>query len=150
MRYGQLFSVWMIWYGFQRFLIDFTRLPATESGDPQIIADGVIGPLTGSQWGALGLGLLGVILLLLFRRNPVASDEQDALYRGDAEGDDIEVDTDPEREPGDGALAVEERDVTPVGDGEEAGFEVEHSASVDTAVDITDVTPADTEDDDRT
>jgi phosphatidylglycerol:prolipoprotein diacylglycerol transferase len=145
-RYGQLFAVWMIWYGFQRFLIDFTRLTATESGDPQIIADGVIGPLTGSQWGALGLGLLGVILLLVFRRNPVVSDEQDALYRTEAEGD---TEDDGDTEPGDAALTADGRDATPIGDGKEATLEEEHGASVDTAVDTTDVTPTDTEDDDR-
>jgi prolipoprotein diacylglyceryltransferase len=131
-RYGQLFAVWMIWYGFQRFLIDFTRLTATESGDPQIIADGVIGPLTGSQWGALGLGLLGVILLLVFRRNPVVSDEQDALYRTEAAGDTAVGDDDVD--PGAGPLDGEHADPTPAaGDG--TAPEEERSPAVGTAVD---------------
>ncbi len=77
-RYGQLFSVWVIWYGFQRFLIDFTRFGAAEDG---LNADSVVGPFTGSQWGGLLAALLGVLLLLWFRRvSPVVSAERDAQY----------------------------------------------------------------------
>ena len=64
-RYGQLFSFWVIWYGFQRFLIDFARFDAAQEG---LNADSVVGPFTGSQWGGLLAALLGVALLLWFRR----------------------------------------------------------------------------------
>jgi len=79
-HYGQLFSIWVIWYGVQRFLIDFTRLDAAKTGT---VADSVMGPFTGSQWGALGGAVIGVILFLRWRRNPVVSPEQDAIYRGE-------------------------------------------------------------------
>jgi len=74
-RYGQLFSVWMIWYGLQRFLIDFTRLGAAEDGTT---ADSVMGPFTGSQWGALAAAIGGVLLFMAMRRNAVVSSENDA------------------------------------------------------------------------
>ncbi len=93
-RYGQLFSIWVIWYGLQRFVIDFTRLGAARDGweieggrvVDNIIADSVLGPLTGSQWGALGGALLGVLLLLWWRRMPAVTDGQDDVYRAEAEG----------------------------------------------------------------
>ncbi len=84
-RYGQIFSFWMIWYGMQRFLIDFTRLGAARDGvvTPdgtvvEAIADSVMGPFTGSQWGALGTAALGVLLVLWARRYSVVSGEADA------------------------------------------------------------------------
>ncbi len=64
-HYGQLFAVFVAWYGFQRFLVDFGRLEAAKDGT---VADSVMGPFTGSQWGALGAGLLGVALFLWYRR----------------------------------------------------------------------------------
>ena len=76
-RYGQLFSVWALWYGIQRFLIDFTRLGAAEEGSRQVIADAVIGPFTGSQWGALIVALLGFAYVWWNRRNPIVSAEND-------------------------------------------------------------------------
>lgn len=92
-RYGQLFSVWVIWYGLQRFFIDFARLGAARDGvelsDGRVveaIADSVIGPFTGSQWGALGGALIGVLLLLWWRRSPVVSAEQDAAYQAQSAG----------------------------------------------------------------
>jgi len=48
-RYGQMFALWVIWYGLQRFSIDFTRLGAARDGS---VADSIMGPFTGSQWGA--------------------------------------------------------------------------------------------------
>jgi prolipoprotein diacylglyceryltransferase len=94
-HYGQMFAVWMIWYGLQRFLIDFTRLGAARDGvalpDGSIvepIADAVMGPLTGSQWGALGVAVLGGILLILAgRRTPVVSAEVDAEYIRQQQGE---------------------------------------------------------------
>lgn len=75
-HYGQLFSFWIVWYGFQRFLIDFARFDAAEAG---LNADSVVGPFTGSQWGGLMASLLGLGLLLWFRRvSPVVSEDEDA------------------------------------------------------------------------
>ena len=65
-RYGQLFAVWTMWYGAQRFLIDFTRLDAAKEGT---VADSVMGPLTGSQWGGLLVLALGIAFYLRFRRH---------------------------------------------------------------------------------
>jgi len=88
-HYGQLFAVWAIWYGLQRFLIDFARLGAARDGltlpngevVEGVIADGVMGPLTGSQWGALLVAVIGVGLFMWFRaRTPLVSVEQDFAY----------------------------------------------------------------------
>lgn len=62
-HYGQLFGAWAVWYGIQRFLIDFTRLDAAEETGRSVIADSVIGPFTGSQWGALIAAALGVAFI---------------------------------------------------------------------------------------
>ncbi|NNJ46657.1 MAG: hypothetical protein HKP18_02390 [Acidimicrobiia bacterium] len=62
-HYGQLFGVWALWYGLQRFLVDFTRLDAAEETGTSVIADSVIGPFTGSQWGALLAAGLGAGLI---------------------------------------------------------------------------------------
>ncbi len=74
-RYGQMFSFWMIWYGLQRFLLDFTRLGVARDGlglpdgsSVETISDSVMGPFTGSQWGGLGTAALGVLLYLWARR----------------------------------------------------------------------------------
>jgi phosphatidylglycerol:prolipoprotein diacylglycerol transferase len=77
-RYGQLFSFWIVWYGFQRFLIDFARFDAADAG---LNADSVVGPFTGSQWGGLLASLLGVALLLWFRKVsvPVSAEEDRRL-----------------------------------------------------------------------
>jgi prolipoprotein diacylglyceryltransferase len=73
-RYGQLFAFWGIWYGVQRFLIDFTRLDAADGGvtlpdgtSVPSIADSVMGPFTGSQWGALSVAVAGTVLFLWLR-----------------------------------------------------------------------------------
>jgi prolipoprotein diacylglyceryltransferase len=77
-HYGQLFWIWAAWYGFQRFLIDFARLGAAQDGT---VADSVMGPFTGSQWGALALGAAGVALFVWAgRTQPPVSAEQDAAY----------------------------------------------------------------------
>ena len=73
-RYGQLFAVWTMWYGLQRFFIDFTRLDAAKDGT---VADGVMGPFTGSQWGGLATGALGLALFLWFRRNAASDPDGD-------------------------------------------------------------------------
>ena len=73
-RYGQLFAIWAAWYGFQRFLIDFARLDAARDGvtlpDGRVvetIADSVMGPFTGSQWGGLVIALAASLLFLRLR-----------------------------------------------------------------------------------
>jgi phosphatidylglycerol:prolipoprotein diacylglycerol transferase len=67
-KVGQMFGFWVIWYGIQRFVIDFTRLvPEGESGAGA--ADAHIGAFTYSQWSGLGSALLGVALILWFQRN---------------------------------------------------------------------------------
>jgi phosphatidylglycerol:prolipoprotein diacylglycerol transferase len=77
-HYGQMFSIWIIWYGFQRFLIDFTRLEAARNGT---VADSVMGPFTGSQWGALAAGIFGIVLFFWFRNTTdVVSAERDIEY----------------------------------------------------------------------
>jgi prolipoprotein diacylglyceryltransferase len=84
-RYGQLFAVWAIWYGFQRFLIDFARLGVARDGvtlpDGTVvstIADSVMGPFTGSQWGGLAVGVAAVWLFLRLRvRSDVVTPEGD-------------------------------------------------------------------------
>lgn len=84
-RYGQMFSVWMIWYGLQRFLIDFSRLGVARDGldmpdgsSVEMISDSVMGPFTGSQWGGLGAAALGVLLYLYARKNGVVTPANDA------------------------------------------------------------------------
>ncbi len=75
LRYGQLFAVWLGWYGFQRLLIDFTRLALDVNGDS------TLGALTWSQWSGLATGIAGLIgLLWLARRNPPVSAENDRRY----------------------------------------------------------------------
>ena len=75
LRYGQLFAVWMAWYGFQRFSIDFTRLALNVNGDS------TLGPLTWSQWSGLATGLAGLAALVwLGKRNSVVTAENDRLH----------------------------------------------------------------------
>lgn len=83
-HYGQMFSVWVIWYGVQRFLIDFTRLDAARNGT---VADSVMGPFTGSQWGALGAAVLGLAMFLWCqKRTSIVTTERDiALGAGATE-----------------------------------------------------------------
>ena len=58
-RTGSLFAAFSIWYGLQRFLIDFTRNRA-------IIESSYFG-LSGSQWAGLGFARFGVFLLIRLR-----------------------------------------------------------------------------------
>ena len=96
-HYGQLFAIWAMWYGLQRFLIDFARLGVARDGVMrpdgvvvETISDGVMGPFTGSQWGALVVAAIGVGMFVWFRANtPVVSTEQDIVYGAEPPG--IEV-----------------------------------------------------------
>ncbi|MDP8959951.1 MAG: prolipoprotein diacylglyceryl transferase [Actinomycetota bacterium] len=66
---GQLFAFWMFWYGYQRFLVDFTRIGGVN-------ADRMAGPLTWSQWSALGIGIGGMVLIWwLEGRTPPVGEE---------------------------------------------------------------------------
>jgi phosphatidylglycerol:prolipoprotein diacylglycerol transferase len=83
-RYGQLFALWALWYGLQRFLVDFTRLGVARDGivleDGTVvesIADSVMGPITGSQWGALLVAVVALGLLVARRNAPVVSEAED-------------------------------------------------------------------------
>lgn len=76
LRYGQLFSVWVLWYGLQRFLLDFLRYG---------MGDRTLGPLTWNQVSGLGAALLGAGLLVWFgRRSPVVTEETDRALAGTA------------------------------------------------------------------
>ena len=77
LRYGQLFAVWVAWYGFQRFFIDFTRLALEVDGDR------TLGAFTWSQWTGLVAGIAGIAgLLWLGRINPNReSRERSAIRR---------------------------------------------------------------------
>jgi len=69
LRYGQLFSLWIVWYGLQRFVLDFLRY-----GN----GDATLGPFTWNQVSGLTASLLGLVLFLRFgRREPVVSEEAD-------------------------------------------------------------------------
>jgi prolipoprotein diacylglyceryltransferase len=79
-HYGQLFAVWTAWYGLQRFLVDFTRLDAATEGT---VADSVMGPFTGSQWGGLATAAVGVGLYLFFRGTARVTPEGDEALGAD-------------------------------------------------------------------
>ena len=70
LHYGQIFAVWMTWYGTQRFFIDFARIGAVNS-------DRMGGSLTWSQWAALAAALAGIGLYYWLRRNPIVSPKED-------------------------------------------------------------------------
>lgn len=69
LRYGQLFTVWVMWYGLQRFLLDFLRYG---------MGDATVGSFTWNQLSGLAASLLGVGLFVWFgRRESVVSAETD-------------------------------------------------------------------------
>jgi prolipoprotein diacylglyceryltransferase len=74
LHYGQLFAVWVVWYGLQRFLLDALRFGQ---------GDATLGVFTWNQLSGLAGSLLGIGLFLWFRRNPTVSDEQDRAYNFD-------------------------------------------------------------------
>lgn len=71
MHYGQLFSVWVIWYGLQRFVLDFLRF-----GN----GDATLGAYTWNQISGLAGAALGVYLFVRFRRTPIVSAEEDRRF----------------------------------------------------------------------
>ena len=54
LRPGQLFAVWMAWYGLQRFLLDSLRYGT---------GDATVGPFTWNQLSGLAAGVAGIALL---------------------------------------------------------------------------------------
>lgn len=69
LRYGQLFSIWIVWYGLQRFVLDSLRFG---------MGDATVGGLTWNQVSALGGAVLGVLLCWWFgKRQPRVSSEMD-------------------------------------------------------------------------
>jgi phosphatidylglycerol:prolipoprotein diacylglycerol transferase len=69
LHYGQLFSLWIIWYGLQRFVLDSLRLG---------MGDAEIGTLTWNQLSGLAaaLGAIG-LFMFLERSQPKVSPERD-------------------------------------------------------------------------
>ncbi|MGH8946987.1 MAG: prolipoprotein diacylglyceryl transferase [Acidimicrobiia bacterium] len=70
LHYGQLFSFWVIWYGLQRFVLDFLRFG---------MGDAEIGPLTWNQLSGLLAAVGGAVLLwYLEGSEPAVSPAEDA------------------------------------------------------------------------
>ena len=116
-RYGQMFAVWAMWYGFQRFLIDFTRLEAARDGVTlpdgtvvETISDSVMGPLTGSQWGALAIAVAATVLFIWLRRNGEIVSAEGDIARGAFAGTDSDGDA-PTGAGGEEAEPTEDADV---------------------------------------
>lgn len=73
LHYGQLFSFWVVWYGMQRFILDFLRF---GSGDREL------GVFTWNQVSGLAAALLGVGMFVWFgRRQPEVSAVNDEARR---------------------------------------------------------------------
>ena len=69
LHYGQLFSFWIVWYGVQRFLLDFLRF-----GN----GDATIGSFTWNQVSGILAALGGAVLFWWFgRTHPEVSEEAD-------------------------------------------------------------------------
>jgi phosphatidylglycerol:prolipoprotein diacylglycerol transferase len=75
LHYGQLFFIWVAWYGFQRFVLDFLRFG---------MGDAEIGSFTWNQISGLAAGIFALIFVwYMGRRQPVASPEEDELRGAD-------------------------------------------------------------------
>jgi len=75
LHYGQLFFIWVVWYGFQRFVLDFLRFG---------MGDAEIGSFTWNQISGLAAGVVALIFVwYMGRRQPVASPEEDELRGAD-------------------------------------------------------------------
>lgn len=77
LHYGQLFFLWVAWYGFQRFLLDFLRFG---------MGDAEIGALTWNQVSGLAAGIGGLALFwYMSRRQPEVSPEEDVARGAEIE-----------------------------------------------------------------
>lgn len=75
LHYGQLFFLWVAWYGWQRFLIDAFRF-----GNQ---ADATIGPLTWNQLSGFVAGLAGLAAIVwLEGKTPEVGPDEDARLTG--------------------------------------------------------------------
>ncbi|MFB3109680.1 MAG: prolipoprotein diacylglyceryl transferase family protein, partial [Acidimicrobiia bacterium] len=75
LHYGQLFFIWVAWYGLQRFVLDFLRF---GTGDAEI------GAFTWNQVVGLAAGVGGLVFVwYMGRRNPVVTPEEDKLWGAD-------------------------------------------------------------------
>lgn len=74
LHYGQLFAIWVVWYGVQRFVLDFLRF-----GN----GDATIGSFTWNQVSGVAAAVLGVGLFTGYRRNPVVSADEDKTANGE-------------------------------------------------------------------
>ncbi len=76
LRYGQLFSIWIVWYGLQRFVLDFMRF-----GN----GDATIGSFTWNQVSGLAASALGVALFVWYGRTQEISSREHDLEMATAE-----------------------------------------------------------------
>lgn len=77
LHYGQLFFLWVAWYGFQRFLLDFLRFG---------MGDAEIGSLTWNQVSGLAAGIGGLALFwYMGRRQPEVNPEEDVARGAELE-----------------------------------------------------------------
>lgn len=75
LHYGQLFFLWVAWYGFQRFLLDFLRFG---------MGDAEIGIFTWNQVSGFAAGVGGLILFwYMGRTQPVVSPAEDEARGAD-------------------------------------------------------------------
>ncbi len=73
LHYGQLFFLWVAWYGIQRFILDGLRF-----GN----GDAIIGAFTWNQISGLAAGVAGLAVLWWMRRSqPAVSEEEDEKLR---------------------------------------------------------------------
>ncbi len=74
LHYGQLFFIWVAWYGFQRFLLDGLRYG---------MGDAVVGGFTWNQLSGFAAGLGGVVMIWwLDRSQEFATPENDRQLIG--------------------------------------------------------------------
>ncbi len=74
LHYGQLFAIWIAWYGVQRFVLDFMRV-----GN----GDATLGPITWNQASGLAAAVGAFGLFAWFGRRPLVDAANDAALRGE-------------------------------------------------------------------
>ena len=71
LHYGQLFFLWVAWYGLQRFVLDFLRFG---------MGDAEIGSFTWNQISGLVAGIGGLVAVwVIGRKQPIVSVDEDTL-----------------------------------------------------------------------